>query len=69
MVRKATFGKLPSGITGIYDGDFWKMTEKAGLYEPGTFGSPMSKALEKLTEVETVHNEEGNFLYHCFKMK
>lgn len=35
---KATFAKLPSGITGIYSGCFWKMAEKAGLYEPGTFG-------------------------------
>lgn len=66
---KATFGKLPSGITGIYTGCFWKMAEKAGLYEPGTFGSPMSEALGKLTEVEAVHDAEGNFIYHCFRMK
>ena len=66
---KATFGKLPSGITGIYTGCFWKMAEKAGLYEPGTFGSPMSEALGKLTEVEAVHDAEGHFIFHCFRMK
>ena len=34
----------------------------------GTYGTPMSEALEKLTKVETVHDSEGNFLYNVFKL-
>ena len=28
----------------------------------------MSQALENLTKVEAVHDDEGNFLYHIFKL-
>lgn len=48
---------------------FFKMAADAGLYENGTYGSPMSEALANLTTVEAIHDEEGNFLYHIFRMK
>lgn len=35
----------------------------------GAYGTPMSKAPENLTTVEAVHNNEGRFLYHIFKLK
>ena len=54
---------------GIYTGLFWDKAEKAGLWVRGTYGSPMSAALTKLTRVETVRDSEGNFLYDVFKLK
>ncbi len=64
---KATFAKLPFENGGIEVGCFWKMAEKAGLWVRGTYGTPMSQALEKLTKVETVtHN--GEFCYHVFRL-
>lgn len=47
---------------------FWKMAEESGLYEKGTYGSPMIQALDKLCKVETVHNDKGEFLYHVIKL-
>ena len=61
---KAQFKKLPFENGGIYTGLFWDKAEKSGLWIRGTYGSPMSEALEKLTKVETVHDNEGNFLYN-----
>lgn len=66
---KAQFKKLPFEDGGIYTGLFWDKAEKAGLWVRGTYGSPMSAALENLTRIETVHDSEGNFLFHVFKMK
>lgn len=66
---KAQFKKLPFENGGIYTGLFWDKAEKAGLWVRGTYGSPMSAALENLTRVETVHDSVGNFLYNVFKMK
>ena len=66
---KKTFAKLPQGITGIYTGLFWKKAEEAGFYEKNTYGSPMSKALEKLVKVENHNDKDGNFLYSTFALK
>jgi len=66
---KAQFEKLPFEDGGIYTGLFWDKAEKAGLWVRGTYGSPMSAALTKLTRVETVRDSEGNFLYAVFKLK
>lgn len=66
---KAQFKKIPFENSGIYTGLFWDKAEKSGLWVRGTYGSPMSEALSKLTTVETVHDSEGNFLYHVFKLK
>ena len=66
---KAQFEKLPFENGGIYTGLFWDKAEKAGLWVRGTYGSPMSTALENLTRVETIHDDNGNFLYNVFKLK
>lgn len=66
---KAQFKKLPFENGGIYDGLFWDKAEKSGLWVRGTYGTPMSEALSRLTNVETVHDSEGNFLYHVFRLK
>ena len=55
---------------GIEVGCFWKLAEESGLWFPGTYGSPMSKALEKLTVVEHVEDDDsGKYLYTVFRMK
>lgn len=65
---KAVFRKkVPEG-DGIYTGCFWDMAERSGLWVRGTYGTPMSEALGKLNKVETVHDDEGKFLYHIFKL-
>ena len=53
---------------GIECNCFWKMAQRAGLWEPGIYGGPMSQALEKLTVVESIHNDEGTFLYNVFRL-
>lgn len=54
---------------GIEVNCFWKMAEASGLWERGTYGSPMSKAVANLTEIETIHDDDGNRLYNIFKLK
>ncbi len=54
---------------GIEVGCFWKMAEASGLWERGTYGSPMSVALDKLVTVETVLNEDGSYCYSVFKLR
>jgi hypothetical protein len=66
---KKTWAKLPAFATAIEVGCFWKMAEKSGLWERGTYGAPMSKALEKLTTVESKNDENGNYLYSVFRLK
>lgn len=58
---------VPEG-GGIYTECFWDMAEKSGLWERGTYGTPMSEALQKLTKVETVLDEEGKYLYTVFRL-
>lgn len=65
---KAVFKKhVPEG-GGIYTGCFWDMAEKSGLWERGTYGTPMSEALNNLTKVETISDENGTFLYNVFRL-
>lgn len=59
---------FPGPNAGIEVNCFWKMAEASGLWERGTYGTPMSEALTKLTKVETIHDENGNFLYNVFKL-
>lgn len=65
---KHTFEKLPFENGGIEVNCFWSMAEKSGLWVRGTYGSPMSKALEELTKVDTIQDDEGNFLYNVFRL-
>lgn len=61
------FARLPFKNGGIEAGYFWKMAEESGLWVQGTYGSPMSEALRKLTKVETV-SRGGEFCYNIFKL-
>lgn len=65
---KSVFEKIPFENGGIYTGLFWDKAEKSGLWIRGTYGTPMSEALEKLTRVEIVSDENGNFLYNVFRL-
>ena len=65
---KSTFAKLPSFANGIERNCLFNMAEEAGLWERGTYGSPMSEALMKLTEVEIVSDDAGNYKYSVFKL-
>ena len=66
---KASFAKLPRFAKGIETNCFFKMAEESGLYIAGTYGSPMSNALQKLTEVKTVKDSDGNYLYSAFQLQ
>lgn len=66
---KARFTKHhPFPNSGIQDGCFWNMAERAGLWERGTYGSPMSIALSNLCTVESVLDQDGNYCYTVFRM-
>lgn len=60
---------FPGPNAGIEVNCFWKMAEQSGLWERGTYGTPMSKALGNLTTVETVSDENGKRLFDAFKLK
>lgn len=63
------FGEIyASGGNSILTSCFFKMAQEAGLYNGG-YGEPISKALNELTEVETIHTAEGEFAYTIFKLK
>lgn len=71
MVRefyKSGFQKNALKGGGIYAEYFWDMAKKSGLWECETYSSPMSEALEKLTKVEIVNDENGNYIYSVFKL-
>ena len=51
---------------GIEINLFWKLAEERGLHIPGTFGGPMSKALEKMCSVKTRNDESGNYILTAF---
>ena len=66
---KALFKKLQrNGAYGIEMNLFWDKAEASGLWERGTYGSPMSEALENLVKVEFVNDDDGNYLYTAFKL-
>ena len=58
---------IPGG--GIETNCFFKMAAEVGLYIPDTYGTPISKALEELTTVETVSDDNGNYKYTVFRLK
>lgn len=65
FIRK-TFEKKQ--CKGIEINCFWDMAERSGLWERGTYGTPMSQALEKLVTVEPVKDANGDFAYHIFRL-
>lgn len=67
---KSVFKKhVPFENGGIETGCFWSMAERSGLWERGTYGTPMSSALEKLTNVDIVSDDSGAYLYSVFRLK
>ena len=44
------------------------MAAASELWERGTYGTPMSKALEELTTVDIVSDENGKYLYPVFRL-
>ena len=70
---KAAFGKHHafSGRpdAGIEINYFWKMAHAAGLWEPGIYDGPMTRALEKLVTVETIHGDNGEAIYNVFRLR
>lgn len=67
LFAKKSIGGKP--INGIYTGLFWELAEKSGLWIRGTYGSAMSKAVEKLTDYEMITDSDGYLLYDIFKLK
>lgn len=65
---KSAFKKILFENGGIEVNCFWDMAEKSGLWERGTFGTTMSKALEELTKVEIVSDKNGRYLYTVFRL-
>lgn len=68
---KAQFTKhhaFPGPDAGIEVGLFWDLAEAAGLWERDSYGTPMSDALERLTKVEIVRDDNGRYAYSVFKL-
>ena len=65
---KKLFKKIPEN-GGITTNCFWKSAIEAGLWDGKTFGGPMSEALQKLTYVEYVYDDNGHYLYSVFRLK
>lgn len=65
---KSVFEKHVIKNGGIEINCFWEMAEKSGLWIRETYGSPMSEALSNMVKVEPIHDENGNFLYHVFRL-
>ena len=66
---KSKFKKLPDFAYGFETNCFFMMAAETGLYTQGTYDSPMSQALEKLTTVETVQDTDGNDAFLAFLLK
>lgn len=66
---RAQFARLPEFANAFECNHFWKMASKSGLYEEGTYGTPMSKAIGNLCDIEFVYTQDGKFAYNTFKLK
>ena len=66
---KKTYEKHPFPGGGIERNLLFEMAAKAGLYTPNTYGSEFSTAIGNVgLKVETICDENGDFLYHSFKL-
>ena len=54
---------------GVYTKLMFEVAERAGLYTKDTYGSSFSKALEALTDVESVRDVNGEYLFTVFRLK
>lgn len=66
---KELFAEKCTNGGGIESECFWKIAEESGLWVRGTYGTAMSDALNELAIVETVNNDNGEYLYTVFKLK
>ena len=69
---KARFAKhhgRPGPDAGFELNLFWDMAKASGLWTRGTYGGPMSDAMEKLCRFETVSDANGNSCYHVVKLR
>lgn len=66
---RAKFAKHPFPGGGFERGHFFKMAEKAGLFQPNVYGGPFSRALSNLCEANTKFDDNGNVSYYFFTLK
>ena len=71
FIRAAFTKHMPPQLKspGIEADYFWTLAERAGLWVRGTYGSPMSIALDNLCDEENIHNEDGTYLFSAFVLK
>ena len=71
FIRAAFTKHMPPQLKnpGIEVNYFWTLAERAGLWVRGTYGSPMSIALDNLCDEENIHNEDGTYLFSAFVLK
>lgn len=71
FIRAAFTKHMPPQLKspGIEVDYFWTLAERAGLWVRGTYGSPMSVALDNLCDAEDIHNEDGTYLFSAFVLK
>ncbi len=53
---------------GVYTKLMFEEAEKAGLYVKGTYGSPFSEALSRITKVVDNYDINGNYAYSSFEL-
>lgn len=66
---KSVFKKYVQKNGGIEINCFQNMAERSGLWKRGTYGTPMSSALEELTNVDIVSDDSGTYLFSVFRLK
>ena len=71
FIRAAFTKHMPPQLKnpGIEVDYCWTLAERAGLWVRGTYGSPMSIALDNLCDEENIHNEDGTYLFSAFVLK
>lgn len=69
FIRRTFKELVPFKDGGIEVNYFWKMAEHSGLWERGTYNTPMSKALENITRFEVVESKGRYKSYSVFKLK
>ena len=70
FIRAAFTKHFPPEIKnpGIEVNCFWRLAEVSGLWVRGTYGAPMSVALNNLCTVESVCDGEGHWMFNAFRL-